>query len=102
MARGLALQNWGGGSMLADMEAVMCLRSGVRLVDTLPLLRRFGVKAVAMHPGVNDPALALWHVLTGPDEQRLRQAVAALQSHPGVDAALIKPSGEAPLDGAPG
>lgn len=102
MARGLALQNWGGRVYARGMEAVMCLRRGVRLVDMLPLLRRFGVQAVAMHPGVDDPALALWHVLNGPDEQSLRQAVAALQSHPGVDAALVKPSGEAPLDGAPG
>ncbi len=83
--------------MLHAMEAVMCLRAGAKLAQVRALLRHHQVQAQAMHPGVADEALALWYVLSGPSDEALAGAVKALQAHPAVDAALIKPAGEAPL-----
>lgn len=82
--------------MLITMEAVMCLKAGARLVDVSALMRHHHVQAQAMHPGVADEALARWYVLAGPSDSVLAAAVHALQVHPAVDAALIKPAGEAP------
>ena len=82
--------------MLRRMDALMCLRAGATIDETRPLLRRHHVRAVPMHPGTQDRSLALWFALSGPDEASLQAAVQALQVHPAVDAAMLKPAGEAP------
>jgi hypothetical protein len=82
--------------MLWPMEAVICLRPGAKLAETQAVLRRHGVTAEAMHPGVADELLSRWYVLNGPDDAALAAAIEALQSHPAVDAALLKPAGEPP------
>lgn len=78
------------------MEAVFCLRPGAKLSATQDLMREHGVEAHAMHPGVADQALSRWYRLSGPSDTALAAAIAALQAHPAVDAALLKPEGEPP------
>jgi len=78
------------------MDAVMCLRPGATIKQTQALLKRHKVQASPMHPGVDDAAMSLWYVLSGPGDTALRAVVTALQSHPAVDAAMLKPAGEAP------
>ena len=82
--------------MLRRMEAVISLRAGAKLAQIDAVLRRHHVRAQAMHPGVTDAALAAWYVLQGPGDAALQAAIRALQRHPAVDAAMIKPAGEAP------
>lgn len=78
------------------MEAVICLRPGATLAEIRAVMRRHGVSAHAMHPGVADETLARWYGLDGPSDAALAAAIQALQSHPAVDAAMIKPEGEPP------
>ena len=73
----------------------MCLRASATLADTAALMRKHKVRAERLHPGVQDAALARWYVLHG-DSANLPAAVRALAAHPAVDAAYIKPDGEAP------
>lgn len=77
----------------------MCLRASATLADTAALLRKHKVRAEPLHPGVKDAALARWYVLRGGATQ-LAAAVQALAAHAAVDAAYVKPEGEAP-DGQP-
>ena len=82
--------------MLRRMEAVISLRAGATLAQIDAVLRQHRVRARPMHPGVADAALAAWYVLEGPGDAALQAAIQALQTHPAVDAAIIKPAGEAP------
>lgn len=75
----------------------MCLRESATLADTAALMRKLKVRAKPMHPGVKDAALVRWYSLSG-SAADLAAAVQALQAHPAVDAALLKPEGEAPGD----
>ena len=82
--------------MLQSMQAVMSLHRNASLADVNALLRAHGATARAMHPGVADEALALWFELSAPSAAALAAVVLALQSHPAVDAAMLKPEGEPP------
>ena len=77
------------------MEALLCVRASATLADTAALMRKLKVRAEPLHPGVKDAALARWHVLRG-DPADLAAAVQALAAHAAVEAAYIKPEGEAP------
>ena len=82
--------------MLQCMEAVISLRDGATLAQIDAVLRQHRVRARPMHPGVADAALAAWYVLDGPSDAALQATIGALQRHLAVDAAMIKPAGEAP------
>ena len=82
--------------MLLRMEAVISLRAGATLAQIDAVLRRHRVHARPMHPDVTDAGLAAWYALEGSGDAALQAAVQALQAHPAVDAAMIKPGGEAP------
>lgn len=82
--------------MLAAMEAVICLRPGQTISAVGDVLKRHGVTAARMHPGVADEAMARWYLLGGGSSAKRAAAIEALQAHPAVDAALLKPAGEAP------
>lgn len=87
---------WSRWGYAPPMEASLCLLSGIPLTQVQPVLQLHSVKAAAMHPGVRDATLTRWFVLTASDEASLSAAVTELQGHPGVEAAYIKPAGEAP------
>lgn len=78
------------------MKAVMSLRPGAELAQTMALLRRHGAQARALHPGTTDAGLAAWFEVSGPDPSELAAVIEALQHHPAVDSALLKPDDEAP------
>jgi hypothetical protein len=82
--------------MLGAMEAVFCLRPGKTISAVGDVLRNHGVAAARMHPGVADASMAQWYLLSGGSDAEQAAAIATLQSHPAVDAALLKPAGEAP------
>jgi hypothetical protein len=61
-----------------------------------PILDKYKARLVPLHPGVESPALSRHYALRLPAGADLHGALADLRSHASVDAAYVKPGGEAP------
>lgn len=60
------------------------------------LAREFGATLSQLHPGSADPNLGRYFVASVPHPARAEALAARLRALPGVDAAYVKPAGEAP------
>lgn len=69
----------------------------IEATTLLDLVSRLGGVLRPQHPRVDDPSLARWFLLEGPDDARAAQTAEALRDHPAVEAAYVKPSEELPM-----
>jgi len=60
------------------------------------LVRRLGFRLEPMHPGARDAALRASYTVEVADAATAQQVARALQQHPGVEAAYVKPPDAAP------
>jgi hypothetical protein len=60
------------------------------------ILRKYDATLVPLHPGVEASPLALHYALRVPAGVDTARLLAELREHEAVDAAYVKPSGEAP------
>jgi len=80
------------------MDAVLLLNQGFELAAVKAALSAAGARASPMHPGIQDETLARYFELSldAADGPAADAVLARLREHPAVDAAYLKPAGEAP------
>lgn len=66
------------------------------VADVIAALGDLGVDVEPMHPGAVDELLTPWLTVDVDDLHVAEEVITRLEQHDGVDAAYIKPAGEAP------
>jgi len=77
-------------------QLLSAVRENSALREIEQLVAQLGGKLDPMHPGTTDPELRAFFVADLTDGPDLEASLHRLRTHPGVEAAYLKPADEAP------